>query len=147
MPNSTTTSKIEVIKDYQQFQLYFTNLNKQFKLNEFKEIFFCKYCEKSLKDPILLPCGESICHEHVDKINSIKCPSCPETHDEPVNGFTINRALREMIEIGANKFNVKLKIVEDCKNSINKLSFVSIFDVVVLFGMVISCFLFILLLN
>ena len=43
----------------------------------------CSYCSKAFKDPILLPCDDSICRQHLSdrdvvKQNKIKCKKCNE---------------------------------------------------------------------
>ena len=43
----------------------------------------CSYCSRIFRDPILLPCGDSICRDHlkdrdVVKANRIKCKKCNE---------------------------------------------------------------------
>ena len=45
----------------------------------------CSYCSKIWKDPILLPCDEVICREHlaereVVKENRIKCNKCKQVY-------------------------------------------------------------------
>ena len=46
----------------------------------FKEDLKCSYCPKVLKDPIILPCQDTICKEHLDESNikSIQCLTCNE---------------------------------------------------------------------
>jgi hypothetical protein len=51
-----------------------------------KEDFTCLICSKILKSPFSLPCGDTICEEHLKetevlKNNSIKCKSCEETFE------------------------------------------------------------------
>ena len=49
----------------------------------------CIICERFLKDPVMLPCSDSICGEHViDGTGSIKCLLCDKEFDVPQNGFT-----------------------------------------------------------
>jgi len=51
-----------------------------------KADFTCLICSKILKNPFSLPCGDTICEEHLKepeclKNNSIKCQSCEETFE------------------------------------------------------------------
>jgi hypothetical protein len=48
--------------------------------------FTCLICSKIFKSPFVLPCGDTICEEHLNesnvlKNNSIKCQSCKETFE------------------------------------------------------------------
>jgi hypothetical protein len=63
----------------------------------------CSYCFKIFKDPILLPCDDSICREHlkesdVVKANRIKCNKCNEEFQIRENHFESNEALIQIIE-------------------------------------------------
>jgi hypothetical protein len=51
-----------------------------------KEDFTCLICSKIFKSPFVLPCGDTICEEHLNesnvlKNNSIKCKSCEEVFE------------------------------------------------------------------
>ncbi len=58
----------------------------------------CKYCNKILKDPILLPCGLCICNEHTKTITNLACKSCSSEHIVPRQGFNVNTELKSQIE-------------------------------------------------
>ena len=63
----------------------------------------CSYCLKIYKDPIELPCGDSICLEHlkekdVFKQNQIKCKKCNEEFRVKDNEFKSNNELKTLIE-------------------------------------------------
>ncbi len=63
----------------------------------------CSYCSKILKDPILLPCDESICLEHISerdvrKQNRIKCNKCQQEFQVRDNQFISNESLTQIIE-------------------------------------------------
>jgi hypothetical protein len=59
----------------------------------------CKYCNKILKDPILLPCGLFICNEHTQNITKLTCcKSCSSEHIVPRQGFNLNTELKTQIE-------------------------------------------------
>ncbi len=51
-----------------------------------KADFTCLICSKIFKNPFVLPCGDSICEEHLKesevlKNNSFKCQSCGEVFE------------------------------------------------------------------
>jgi hypothetical protein len=63
----------------------------------------CSYCSKIFKDPINLPCEDSICRGHlkerdVAKANRIKCKTCNEDFQIKDNHFESNEALTQLIE-------------------------------------------------
>ena len=63
----------------------------------------CSYCSKIFKDPILLPCEDSICREHlsdrdVRKENKLKCKQCNDEFRVKDIAFKSNEALTQLIE-------------------------------------------------
>jgi hypothetical protein len=66
--------------------------------------FTCLICSKIFKNPFSLPCGDTICEEHlydpqVLKNNSIKCQSCKETFEVKDNQMLRpNKALQNLIQ-------------------------------------------------
>ena len=63
----------------------------------------CSYCSRILKDPIMLPCDDSICREHLsdrDVINEnrIKCKECSEEFQVKDYQFKSNNELMKLIE-------------------------------------------------
>ncbi len=63
----------------------------------------CSYCSKIFKDPILLPCGDSICREHLSerdivKANRIKCMQWNEEFQVKSNEFKSNDELKNSID-------------------------------------------------
>ena len=70
------------------------------------DVITCISCKKTLKVPMILPCGHTICKRHVDEAVStnnepriLECLSCEITHEIPANGFAPNIALKRLIEI------------------------------------------------
>lgn len=71
--------------------------------------FICKYnnCKKYLKEPIILPCGRSICREHVDNLSKnksepfLKCNLCDQIHKK-TDDFQLNVTLKELLEEGTH---------------------------------------------
>jgi hypothetical protein len=63
----------------------------------------CSYCSKIFKDPILLPCDDSICSEHISerdvrKENKIKWNKCKQEFQVRANQFKFNESLTQIIE-------------------------------------------------
>jgi hypothetical protein len=63
----------------------------------------CSYCLKIFKDPILLPCDDSICRKHLSvrdvcKENKIKCNKCKQEFQVRDNQFKSNESLTQIIE-------------------------------------------------
>jgi hypothetical protein len=63
----------------------------------------CSYCSKIFKDPIQLPCDDSICREHLSerdvvKENCIKCNECNKEFVVKENEFKSSNALKKLIE-------------------------------------------------
>lgn len=55
-----------------------------------RELIACKYCEHRLVDPIVLPCGETVCAEHALPQNTyFKCTLCQTVHEIPDKGFVL----------------------------------------------------------
>jgi hypothetical protein len=66
----------------------------------------CKFCQKYFLTPVILPCGNNVCQEHVNqniKINEntkkkeYECNLCQNNHKIPKNGFIINEPYIQMI--------------------------------------------------
>lgn len=64
----------------------------------------CTQCEKTLKEPVMLPCGHTICKSQVVKTKeesnkSIKCVKCHEDHEIPEKGgFPVNKLAQEFLD-------------------------------------------------
>jgi hypothetical protein len=63
----------------------------------------CSNCSRIFRDPILLPCADSICRQHLKwkevlKQNRIKCTKCNEEFGVKDNDFKSNEALSQSIE-------------------------------------------------
>ncbi len=63
----------------------------------------CSYCSKIFKNPIELPCDDSICREHLSdrdvvKQNKIKCKACNAEFEAKNNEFKSNETLKKLIE-------------------------------------------------
>ena len=63
----------------------------------------CSYCSKILKDPIYLPCGDSICRNHLSerrvvKENRIECNKCKRDFEVKDNQFKSNKTFNMFVE-------------------------------------------------
>jgi hypothetical protein len=85
-------------------------------------------CNKYLKEPVTLPCGDMICKEHVDSEASyFKCPICGDEFEVPENGFRINKKVNELLmknsHLGGlhkqikDAFDIMEKAIEDFQKS------------------------------
>ncbi|CAF0989769.1 unnamed protein product [Brachionus calyciflorus] len=70
-------------------------------------LFNCKICLKPLTESVILPCGESICDEHVSSSEDQKlyCPCCNLDHQIPDSGFIPNKLVNSLIKSNIRKFN------------------------------------------
>ena len=62
----------------------------------------CSYCSKIFKNPIDLPCEDSVCREHLSerdvvKENRIKCKKCNAEFEVKNNHFKSNETLTQLI--------------------------------------------------
>lgn len=105
-------------------------------MNIIKEKFTCKICNKIFKEPVFLPCHNSMCKAHVDEVKKgkkekIECMFCKEQHEIPSTGFKLNDIINDIIEKDGHldenekqaKANVKTKLDElfKLKNETEKL--------------------------
>ncbi len=81
----------------------------------------CSYCSKIYKDPILLPCEDSICREHLSersvvKQNKVKCKKCNEefqvnSHEFKPNIELNNNSIESQSYLSEEELSLK-KILE-----------------------------------
>jgi hypothetical protein len=63
----------------------------------------CSHCARIFKDPILLPCNDSVCRQHLSEKdsaekNNIKCNYCKQEFHANDNQFRSNNSLRKLVE-------------------------------------------------
>ena len=85
----------------------------------------CSYCSKIFKCPIELPCGHSVCREHLTerdvlKGNNIKCNECNEDYQVKGNEFKSNETLRQLIESRSYLSQDELRLKQELEESIEK---------------------------
>ena len=88
-------------------------------MNDFKELGICdlESCQLFFEDPIVLPCGSTICKEHVtencnDDDDQFFCEICDEKHPIPVNGFPINKLGMKIIKKRLHFNEIQKKIAD-----------------------------------
>jgi hypothetical protein len=91
----------------------------------------CSYCSKIFKDPILLPCEDSICRGHlkerdVAKANRIKCKTCNEDFQIKDNEFKSNEVLNKLIESHSYLSGEEIRLKQELEVSIRQ--FFEFFD-------------------
>jgi len=93
-----------------------------FQFEKINDLFNCKVCKGVLVDPILLPCGETICKAHTDEISKGKCMSCSGAHTVPKEGFLENRIVKNLLENRVNKINLNFSQFNDYNKIIQDLN-------------------------
>ncbi len=84
-----------------------------FQLEKINGIFSCKLCQGVLVDPIILPCGETVCKAHRDQICKGKCIFCLEVHKAPQCGFPPNKIVKNLLEKRVNNINLNFSQLND----------------------------------
>lgn len=90
-------------------------------MSEINLLLLCKYCGKFYKSPIVLPCGETICMDHVPNLVSrtsqeaatkreIACHFCNFKHEIPLNDKDLvpNKIIEKLTNIEKDKQIKKL---------------------------------------
>jgi hypothetical protein len=93
--------------------------------------FTCLICSKIFKSPFVLPCGDTICEEHLNesqnlKNNSIKCQSCGEVFEVKNNQMIrSNKSFQNLIQKDlflSNEEKLKKKSLEDSIENLFQLN-------------------------
>ncbi len=84
----------------------------------------CSYCSRIFMDPFDLPCGDSICRQHLSdkdvvKQNKITCKKFNEEFQVNPNEFKSNEALKKLVEgqshLSEGEISLKLELEESIK--------------------------------
>jgi hypothetical protein len=84
----------------------------------------CSYCSKIVKDPIELPCEDTICRQHLSerdvvKENKIKCKKCNEESQVNDDEFRSDKTLKKLIEsqsyLNEEEIGLKQKLEQSMK--------------------------------
>jgi len=99
-----------------------------FQLEKINDLFNCKFCKDILVDPILLPCGETVCKAHSDQISKGRCIFCSEVHKAPQNGFLENKIVKNLIEdkfhqinLNSGQFDEYNEIIQDLNKNLKEI--------------------------
>ena len=85
-------------------------------------LFNCQLCHRVLTDPVILPCGETVCKAHSEEIGQDTCKLCSATHSVPKEGFLANKMVRNQLELQLNKLNFNFSQFNDYKGIIEDLN-------------------------
>jgi hypothetical protein len=84
-----------------------------------KSMCTCSFCSKIFKDPIILPCKDSICVEHLSdrdivKQKKIKCFQCQKEHQVKKTNFkssnTLNMLIKSQCYLNDEEISLKLEL-------------------------------------
>jgi hypothetical protein len=83
----------------------------------------CSNCARIFKDPIDLPCGDSICREHLKekdtlKDNRIKCKKCNGEFGVKNNDFKSNNELKKLLESHSYFSEDEMSLKQELEQSI-----------------------------
>jgi hypothetical protein len=85
----------------------------------------CSYCSKIFKDPVELPCEDSICRQHliersVVKENKLKCKQCNEEFLVKDIEFKSSKAYNKLIESHSHLSDEETNLKQQLEVSIRK---------------------------
>jgi hypothetical protein len=85
----------------------------------------CSYCSKIFKNPIQLPCEDSICLKHLQerdvvKENRIKCNKCNQEFQIKNNEFKSNNELQKLLDIHSYLSKDEIVLKQKLEESIQK---------------------------
>lgn len=92
-------------------------------MESYNDAIICRECYEIFNEPVILPCGETICKEHVSMMfensnnESNACDYCEEVHEIPKNGFPINKAIKLIIDSIKERFQTSSKhkiVLDEC---------------------------------
>jgi hypothetical protein len=83
----------------------------------------CSYCSRIFRDPIDLPCGDSICREHLSdrdvvKANRIKCKKCSDEFGVKNNDFKSSNELKKLLESHSYLSEDEMSLKQELEQSI-----------------------------
>ena len=76
-------------------------------------------CDECKLIPIALPCGSTLCQEHIEKFNdNFTCSQCNDEHQIPRNGYSINKKMIKIIDNYINFDQLRKETIKsfDCLN-------------------------------
>jgi len=99
-----------------------------FHFEKLNALFNCNICKGVLVDPVILPCGETVCKAHTDEIRKGKCMLCDGSHIVPKEGFLENRIVKNQLDLRVDNINLNFsqfknnnKIIQDLNNKLKEM--------------------------
>jgi hypothetical protein len=83
----------------------------------------CSECKYLLSNPIVLPCGNTVCLKHIPQQaqHIYDCHSCKIGHEVPDNGFASNKLASQLIDQYFGQYKRALASCESLKSTIDEL--------------------------
>ena len=85
----------------------------------------CSYCSKIFKDPIDLPCGDTVCRQHLSerrvvKENRIECNKCKRDFVVKENQFKSNKTFNMFVEYVYHLFEKEKSLKRELEVSVRR---------------------------
>ena len=88
-----------------------------------KNLLNCKFCSNVLQEPVILPCGQTLCKIHSEEISKKECFVCSEINTIPdYNGFPNNDLVQAQLEMKLNLLNIDLFHFNNCQEMFQDLN-------------------------
>jgi hypothetical protein len=87
-----------------------------------KSKYTCSHCTRILKEPILMPCSDNICAQHLNETNltQIKCSKCIQSFDVKSIKIQSNKCLKKLLDeklyLSSEEKQLKRQIEESIQN-------------------------------
>jgi hypothetical protein len=98
-----------------------------YKKQDVDSALICSFCSEILRDPRILPCGTSACHECIQSRsnaeNELECTFCKRKHVsmDSESGFCPNLALQKLIESKAANITIDHQKVETLESKLAEI--------------------------
>ena len=106
-----------------------------YKIQQMKRLLECDLCNDVILDPVTLPCDNTICRSHLDKLltdasnekNTFLCLVCHEEHIIPKKGSIVNNRIQKLLTLDLNilkaspLFDECIKEIENAKENVLKV--------------------------
>jgi hypothetical protein len=94
-----------------------------FQLEKINSLFNCELCQDLIVDPVVLPCGETVCKIHTEDLSQMeKCKFCMDNHKTPRNGFPSNKSLKNLLDLKANRISLNFSKFNDYRTTLADLN-------------------------
>lgn len=77
----------------------------------------CANCADTLSDPVVIPCGHSVCRYH-QAASKICCRLCTRDFDVPSSGFIANKQIAELLDVQLPSFQLGAEY-DEARNNTN----------------------------